>query len=367
MQGGGKPTPDVRIALVWRQHHVGTSDVPAAGALVVEAANDSRIAGVLLPTTTGVLRFTASTLPITYGDAGAVRRNSTYLIDPSGCSGRATAVTLAPVPKNACPAYAGQDCIACLLAMDVKSVRALGDGVSGVEVRSNPLCSTSLRTLCTHHGGACWLQYCMFLETTPASVRMRYLAAARRTWALQLPVTIWAATQHVCTSRAGSFLVAVAIRNWHPDEPPLNNELISMGSFFVHSFAGGNQYAAGAGQLVLAKGVPLVPLAPRLFGRPREVEELRKRSVPRFFVQRDEHSKATPIHLRWEDDPTSGRRRFHVGLDTLFGRSVRFGREAYVVVEKFSPDEFALVAAQVVECLCLGLPVPFLDLPSPLS
>ena len=114
MQGGGKPTPDVRIALVWRQHHVGTSDVPAAGAPVVEAANDSRIAGVLLPTTTGVLRFTASTLPITYGDAGAVRRNSTYLIDPSGCSGRATAVTLAPVPKNACPAYAEQDCIACL-------------------------------------------------------------------------------------------------------------------------------------------------------------------------------------------------------------------------------------------------------------
>ena len=209
-----------------------------------------------------------------------------------------------------------------------------------------------------------WPQYCMFLETTPANVRMRYLAAAKRTWALQLPVTVWAATQHVCTSRAGSFLVAVAIRNWRPEEPAVNNELISLGSFFVHSFADGNQFAAGAGRLVLAKGVPLVPLAPRLFGRPREVQELRKRSVPKFLFQRDEHSKAAPIELRWESDPTNpahGRRRYRVELDTLFGRAVRFGREAYVVVEKFAPPEFALVAAQVVECLCLGLP------PSPLS
>ena len=123
MQGGGsKPTPEVRMALVWWQHHVGTSDVPAAAAPVVEAANDSRIAGVLLPDKKGALGFTASVLPITYGDAGAVRRNSTYLIDTSGCSGRATAVALAPVPEEACPAYAGQDCITCLLAMDVKSV-----------------------------------------------------------------------------------------------------------------------------------------------------------------------------------------------------------------------------------------------------
>ena len=290
---------------MWREHHVGTSDVPATAAPVVEGANDSRIAGVLLPDRKGVLRFTASMLAITYGDTGSVRRNSTYLIDTSGCSGRATAVTLAPVPEKACPAYAGQDCIACLLAMDVKSVHALGNGVSDVEVRSNLLCSTSLitlHTLCTHslHRGACWPQYCMFLDTTPAPVRMRYLAAARRTWALQLPVTVWGATEHVCTSRVGSFLKVVAIRNWQPEEPPVNNELISLGSFFVHSFVGGNQFAARAGWLLLAKGVPLVPLAPRLFGRQGAVEELRKSSVPQCFVQRDEHSKAAPIHLRWK-------------------------------------------------------------------